>query len=156
VPVRAKRVDAYVRVARMDEDLLILFIPGVQRVSVETGRASYLADRLVTENTHGAWAVHAAGPQAVTACRPLAEALLAVLIDEETLVDVLNRDVVLGVVRPFPHVPRPRSVEDQLTAQRRPYSPLHGFCVIVLRDHLRIITIAATGDTAIAPHSVSR
>src|SRR5215813_11395187 len=113
----------------MDEDLLVLLIPGVQRVPVETGRASHPVDRFFTEDAHGAWAIHAAGPQAVTACRPLAEALLVVLIHEETLVDVLNRDVVLGVERPFPHVPRPCAVEDQLAAQRRPHSARRGFGV---------------------------
>ena len=119
MPVRAKCVDADVRVAGMDEDLLVLLIPGIQRVPVETSCASHPVNRLVTEDTYGARAVHAASPQAVTACRPLAQALLVVLIHQETLIDVFNWDVVLGVVRPFPHVPGLRAVEDQLAAQRR-------------------------------------
>jgi hypothetical protein len=36
----------------MDEDLLVLPVPGIQRVPVETGRAGHPADRLVTEDTH--------------------------------------------------------------------------------------------------------
>jgi hypothetical protein len=77
----------------------------------------------------------------VTANRPLAEALLTVLIHEETLVDVLNRDVVLRVMRPLPHVARPCAVEDQLAAQRRPHSPRRGLDVIGLRDHPRVVAI---------------
>ena len=141
MPVRAKCVDADVWVAGMNEDLLVLLIPGIQRVPVETSCAGHPVNRLVTEDTHGAWAVHAAGPQAVTACRPLAQALLVVLIHQETLVDVFNWDVVLRVVRPFPHVPGLRAVENQLAAQPPPHSPRRGFGVIGLRDHLRIITV---------------
>ena len=125
----------------MDEDLLVLLVPGIQRVPVETGGAGHPVDRFVAEDTHGARAVHAAGPQAVTACRPMAQTLFMVLIHEETLVDVLNRYVVLRVVRPFPHVPRPRAVEDHLAVQHRPHPPRRGFDVTGLRDHLRVIAI---------------
>ncbi len=140
-PVRAKCVDADVRVSGMDEDLLLLLIPGIQRVPVETSSAGHPADRFVAEDTHASRAVFAAGPQSVPACRPLADALLVVLIHEETLIDVLDRDVVLGVERPFPHVPRPRAVEDQLAAKRRPHPPWRGFGMAGLHDHLRIVAI---------------
>jgi hypothetical protein len=68
-----------------------------------------------------------------------------VLTREETLLDVTNRDVVMRVVRPLPHVPRPRGVEDQLATQPRPNTPWRGFGVIGFRDHLRIIAISCRG-----------
>jgi hypothetical protein len=95
VPVRAERVDADIRVAGVDEDLLVLLIPRIERVPVEAGRACHPVDRVVAEDPHGARPVQAARAQAVAACRALAEPLL-----------------VLRVVRPFPHVPRPGGVEN--------------------------------------------
>jgi hypothetical protein len=112
VPVRAERVDADIRVAGVDEDLLVLLIPRIERVPVEAGRACHPVDRVVAEDPHGARPVQAARAQAVAACRALAEPLLVVFVDEEARVDVLGRDVVLRVVRPFPHVPRPGGVEN--------------------------------------------
>jgi hypothetical protein len=43
--IRAERIDPHVRAARVDEDLLVLFEPGIQRSPVETDRAGQTADR---------------------------------------------------------------------------------------------------------------
>jgi len=52
--VRAERVDADIRVAGMHEDLLVLLVPGIERVPVEAGRAGHPVDRVVAEDPHGA------------------------------------------------------------------------------------------------------
>ena len=102
-------------------------------------------DRVAAEDPHGARPVQAARAQAVAACRALAEALLVVFVDEEARVDVLGRDVVLRVVRPFPDVPRPGGVEDLLAAEGRPHAARRGFDVIGLCDHLRVVVIGCDG-----------
>jgi hypothetical protein len=76
----------------------------------------------------------------MTASRPLTDALLVALIHQQALIDVGNRNVVLGVVRPLPHIQRPRAVEDDLAAQRRPHPPRRRLDVTAVRDHLRIVT----------------
>ncbi len=77
----------------------------------------------------------------MAACRALAQALVVVFVHEESHVDVIGRDVVLRVVRPFPDIPRPGGIEDLLAAERRPHSPWRWFDVIGLRDHLRVVAI---------------
>src|SRR5216683_2249410 len=139
--MRAERVDADIGVAGMDEDLLVLLIPGIERVPVEAGRAGHPVDRVVAEDPHGARVVQAARTQAVAACRTLAQVLLVVFVDEEARVDVIGRDVVLRVIRPFPDISCPGGVEDLLAAERRPYAPRRGFDVIGLREHLRVVAV---------------
>src|ERR1700731_3005264 len=136
----------------MHEALPALLIPRVERVPVEAGRAGHPVDRVVAEDPHGARPVQAARAQAVAACRALAEALLVVFVDEEAQVDVVGRDVVLRVVRPFPDVPRPGGVEDLLAAERGPHAARRWFDVIGLRDHLRVV---ATGCDKCYGHRVS-
>ena len=150
--MRAKCIDADIRVAGMDEDLLVLLIPGIECVPVEAGGAGHPVDRVVAEDPHGARAVQAARTQAMAACRTLAEVLLVVFVNEEARVDVIGRDVVLRVVRPFPDIPRPGGVENLLAAECRPHSPRRGFDVIGLGDHLRVV---ATGGDRCYSHRAS-
>src|SRR3981081_1402982 len=152
--MRAKRVDADIRVAGMDEDLLVLLEPRVECVPVEAGRAGHPVDRVVAEDPHGARAVRAAHPEAVAAGRALAEALLVVFVDEEALVDVVDRDVVLRVVRPFPDIPRPGGVEDLPAAEHPAHAPRCRFAVIGLRDHLRIVAFNVPGSRFSSHHKV--
>src|SRR5712692_11447750 len=121
--MRTKCIDADIGVAGMDEDLLVLFIPGIERGPVEARRAGHPVDCVVAEDPHGARAVQAARAQAAAACRTLTEVLLVVFVNEEARVDVIGRDVVLRVVRPFPYVPGPGGVENLLAAERRPHAP---------------------------------
>lgn len=123
----------------MDEDLLVLLIPSLERVPVEAGRAGDPADRVVTEHLHGPRPVQAARAQAMAARGAAAQVLLVVLVDDEARIDVLGRDVVLRVVLPFQYVPRAGRVEDLLAAQRRPYPPRRRLDPVGLYDHLRVI-----------------
>src|SRR6516162_6374054 len=116
----------------MDKDLLVLLIPGIQCPPVEAGCARHSTDRVVAEDPYGARAVHAAGPQAMAACRALPKVLIMVFVAKEARVNVLDRDVVLRVIRPFPDIPRPGGVENLLAAQRRPHSPWRGFDMVGL------------------------
>src|ERR1700760_5157290 len=150
--MRAKCIDADIRVAGMDEDLLVLLIPGIERVPVEAGCANHPVDRVVAEDPHGARAVHAARSQAMASCRTLAEALLVVFVNEKARVDVIGRDVVLRVVRPFPDIPRPGGVENLLAVECRPHAPRRGFDVIGLCDHLGVV---ATGGDRCYSHRAS-
>jgi hypothetical protein len=104
------------------------------------------------EDPHGARAVQAARAQAMAACHTRAKVLLVVFVNEEAQVDVIGRDVVLRILRPFPDIPRPGGVENLLAAQHRPHSPRRGFDVIGLRDHLRVV---ATGCDRCYGHRVS-
>jgi hypothetical protein len=52
--MRAKCVDADIGIAWMDEDLLVLLVPGIERVPVEPRGSGHPLDRIVTKNASSA------------------------------------------------------------------------------------------------------
>ena len=73
VPGRAQRVDPDVGVAGVDEDLLVLFEPGVEGVPLETDRAAQTVDRRPRRRAGLRWAGGPAGPEAVEVGGPAVE-----------------------------------------------------------------------------------
>ena len=82
-PGGAQRVDAGVGVAGVDEDLLVLLEPGVQRVPLEPRRAGQALQSVVAVDAQRARAVELAGPQAVAAGGAAAQALGMVLVEQQ-------------------------------------------------------------------------
>lgn len=64
--------------------------------------------------------------------------MTGVFVDEQIRTDIGERDVVLRVVRPLPHIDRRRRIQDELTGQERTDPPGDGLDVVHRRDHLRI------------------
>src|SRR5215813_10609389 len=102
MPVRPKRVHPDIRVASMDEDLLILLIPGIERVPVDSRGAGHPIDRVFSEDPRSSRPVPTPRAQAVASRRALAKMLVVSLVNEEARVDVVDRDVVMRIERPFP------------------------------------------------------
>src|SRR5215467_14718333 len=119
----------------MHEYLLVFFEPGIQCGPVEPDRAAEPGDRGVGEQQGGAGPVDLAGPERVC-CECAASAVLAVALrDHEVTTHVVERDVVLRVVGPFPYVQGMGGVEDLLAGQERANAPRDRFDVVGCGDH---------------------
>ena len=125
VPVRPQRVHPHVGVARVDEHLLRLLVPGVQRVPVEPDRAGQPVDRVVGEQPPARGPGGVADPQPDDARRAELHRLDAVLVDEHLRIDVRDRHVELRVERPLPPVARIAGVEHQAAGELGPDAARH-------------------------------
>src|SRR5450755_3408661 len=101
----------------MDEDLLILLEPGIEGAPVEPHSAGQPVPGIIGVDPRGARPGYVAGPQAVLPGRSEAELLAVLLVHQHRGPHVADRDVVLGIVRPLPHVQRLRGVKDDLAAE---------------------------------------
>jgi hypothetical protein len=101
----------------VDEDLLVLFEPGVEGVPLEADRAGQAVDGVVAVEPGCAWPGGPVGPEAVKVGGPAVEALWVLLVDEQVRVHIGDRDVVLGVIGPLPHKQGPGGVEDGVVSE---------------------------------------
>jgi hypothetical protein len=125
------------------EDLLVLLKPGVQRIPIETDGVSGALQGVVGEQPCGAWPRNVADPKSVQTDSPAMEALGLMLINQKISVDPVDRDVILRIIRPFPHVQRPGGIEHGLAIQDGADPTGYGFDVVDWGDHLRVVTHAA-------------
>jgi hypothetical protein len=72
----------------VDEDLLVLFAPGVEGVPLEADRAGQAVDGVVALEPGCAWLGGPVGPEAVEVGGPAVEALWALLVDEQVRVQI--------------------------------------------------------------------
>src|SRR5271155_4836364 len=114
---RAQRINTRVRAAGVDEDLLVLLEPRVERVPVEANGPNYAA---LGVEPGRARPRDLADPQSLQLSGPTMRVLRMLLVDEERSVHVRDRDVVLRVVGRIPYIERLRSVEPHFPSQWRP------------------------------------
>src|SRR5690348_2213693 len=101
----------------MDEDLLVLLEPGVDRLPVEPHRPGMsTGDRRPCRPR----SLPLAGLQGVPPGRAERAVLLDPLVHQHAGGDVVHRHVVLGIARPFPDVAGPLRVQDERGADERP------------------------------------
>src|SRR5918992_571937 len=139
---RADRVDARVRVARVDENLLVLFVPGIERRPVDAHHARERLDLLAGKQMRTALPLAPADAKAVARCAPPPQAFGMILVDEQLGVDVVERDVVVRVLRPLPDIERPRRVKDGDPFQDAAYPARHRLDVVDRNDALRVVAHA--------------
>jgi len=119
--------------------LFVFLEPCIRRGPVEPDRAAKSRDRGVSQQPGRAGPDDLAGPQRMH-LECATPALLAVpLRDKKVTAHVREGVVVLRVIRPFPHIQRPRCVQDLLTRQERADATRYGFDVVNRGDHHRIV-----------------
>ena len=104
----------------MDENLVVLLIPGIERAPAETSRAGHPGNRVLAGYPDGIMTLPAARAQAMPMRRPLPRALI---VGEEAHADFAERDVALRIMHPFPYIARLGRVEDLVAAESRTYPP---------------------------------
>jgi hypothetical protein len=138
------------------EHLLVFLEPGIQRRPVEPDRAGQPRHRRAGEQPGRAGPLDPPGPQRMRlGCA--APALPGVAVrDEQITAHVRDRDVVLRVVRPLPHIQRPGGVEHPLAGQERPDAARHRLDMVDGGDRRRIVAHCGTpSDWLSLPETVS-
>ncbi len=135
----AQRVDAGVGVSRVDEDLLVLLEPGVECVPVEASGAGETLERVLGVDAYRGRPLLVPGEQAMPQSGAAAQVLRPLLVDQHRRVDVGERDVVLRVVGPLPHVEGARRVEHELPGEEGPDPPRHRLDVVDSDDHPGVV-----------------
>src|SRR5450755_4542679 len=124
----------------MDEDFLVFLEPGIEGVPVEPHGSGQPGQRVVAVDPRAAGPGEAAGPKPVPPCRTTVQLLRMLLVDQHGGFHVGDRDVVLRVVRPLPHVQRSGGVQYYRAAEHRADPARYRLDVIDRRDHLWVVS----------------
>src|SRR5271168_771731 len=102
----------------MDEDLLVLLEPRVESGPLKAHPAGQPLQRIIGIHMSDPWTSDLASAKTVTPRGPAAQVLGVLLIDEHSRIDVRERDVVLRIIGPLPHVQSAGGVEHDRSAQK--------------------------------------
>src|SRR5216683_1921058 len=101
----------------MDEDLLVLLVPGVERIPFEADSAGQTLSCVLGIQPGRTRASDLASAKSVQPGDSAMQALRMLLIYKQLALHVSDRDVVLRVVGPFPDVQRAGGVEHRSSAE---------------------------------------
>ncbi len=135
----AQRIHADIWVAGMDEHLLVLLVPRVQRGPVEADRVRDTFDRVGAEHPRRARPFDVSDSYGVQRSPAAGGAVRRTVVDEYAGRDVVERDVELRVGRPLPHVARAGRVEQRAPGEHRAHPARHRLDMVARDGRQRVV-----------------